>query len=404
MVYFKVVLDTKRKKNDSIYSVVIRITHLRVSTTFSTGLRVSLNDWDENKGNVKPSASNSDLLNSQITGIHAKLQKAALRLVEEERFSFLELKSVLSATPQVKKLKTVNDFALQTINDLIEEGKAGNALVYKAAWSRLDKFNGERPLQFKQINLKFIQEFKRHLIAEGVKTNTISNYLRTIRALYNRAVKEEYVKEELYPFKHIKIESEPTLKRAVSFIDLKRLLNCETQIATTEWHSINYFFLSLSLIGISFTDLAYLKKTDIVDDRVIYIRRKTGKVYSIKLTPLATEILKHYTANNSKYLLPLLKDSTVEDSLSAHKIIKQWIKTTNHHLGKLSAYLKMPKVTTYVARHSWATTAKRNGYSNELIAEALGHEYGNRITSVYLDSYGNEVIDNLNEMLLKLLV
>lgn len=64
----------------------------------------------------------------------------------------------------------------------------------------------------------------------------------------------------------------------------------------------------------------------------------------------------------------------------------------------------MPKVTTYVARHSWATTAKRNGYSNELIAEALGHEYGNRITSVYLDSYGNEVIDNLNEMLLKLLV
>lgn len=311
MVYFKVLINTKRKKEDDVYPVVIRLTYNRATTFISTGVRIHLDQWDEKKSQVRPNIPNSQQLNLTIHETFSKLQKLALRLEQDGEFSFSELQKRLISKPTLRKGLSLNEFANVTISNLIAEGKSGNALVYKAAWSRLENFIGGKPFHFNDLTLRILQDFKRHLIAEGAKTNTVSNYFRTIRALYNRALREGYVKEEQYPFKHIKIESEPTLKRAVSFSELKRLLNCETQIATTEWHSVNFFFLSLSLIGISFTDLAYIKKTDIVDDRVIYIRRKTGKVYSIKLTSFAIEILNRYPANNSRYLLPVLSDSTI---------------------------------------------------------------------------------------------
>lgn len=401
MVYFKVLINNKRKKEDAIYNVVIRLTHNRATTSISTGVRVHESQWDEKKSLVKSSNSNAQLLNSQIQAFYAKVQKLSIQLEEEGIFSFTELQERLTFKQAIKKVLTVDDFADLTINGLISEGKTGNALVYQAAWNRLSKFNLQKPISFKQLTSKFLQDFKVQLIKDEVKVNTISNYLRTIRALCNRAIKEGVCAEEQYPFKYFKIENEPTLKRAISFVDLKKLLVHRREGVRNERHSVNYFFLSVSLIGISFTDLAYLKKTDIVDDRLIYIRRKTKKVYSIKLTPLSQSIINIYSSNDRTYILPVMREGIKEDSLQAHKIVKQWIKTTNHYLDKLSKQLKIGKVTTYVARHSWATTAKRLGYSNEVIAEALGHEYGNRVTNTYLDSFESSIIDDINLAVLK---
>lgn len=401
MVYFKVLINNKRKKENAIYNVVIRLTHNRATTSISTGVRIDESQWDEKKSMVKSTANNAQLLNSQIQTFYSKVQKLCIKLEEEEAFSFAELQEQLSSKEPAKRVLSVDDFAKSTIAGLIAEGKTGNALVYQAAWNRLSNFNSNKSLSFKQLTSKFLQEFKIQLINDEVKVNTISNYFRTIRALCNRAIKEGVCKEEQYPFKYFKIESEPTLKRAIPFKELKKLLTNRRDNVCAEWHSINYFFLSVSLIGISFTDLAYLKKTDIVNDRLIYIRRKTKKVYSIKLTNLSKSIIEIYHSDDKEYLLPILKEGIKEDSLQAHKLIKQWIKTTNHYLDKLSKQQEIGKVTTYVARHSWATTAKRLGYSNEVIAEALGHEYGNKVTGIYLDTFESSVIDEINIAVLK---
>lgn len=401
MVYFKVLLDSKRKKEDSVYPVVIRLTFNRLNTSISTGVRIHEEQWDKDFCKVKGGNTNAQMLNNEIATLYAKVERIALTLEQEGCFSFAEVKRRLTSKEPVKRVLTVDDFANSTISNLIAEGKTGNALVYQAAWNRLSKFNLQKPISFKQLTSKFLQEFKLQLIKDEVRVNTISNYLRTIRALCNRAIKEGECTEEQYPFKYFKIENEPTLKRAISFVDLKKLLVHRREGVRNEWHSVNYFFLSVSLIGISFTDLAYLKKTDIVDDRLIYIRRKTKKVYSIKLTPLSQSIINIYSSNDRTYILPVMREGIKEDSLQAHKIVKQWIKTTNHYLDKLSKQLKIGKVTTYVARHSWATTAKRLGYSNEVIAEALGHEYGNRVTNTYLDSFESSIIDDINLAVLK---
>jgi integrase len=107
--------------------------------------------------------------------------------------------------------------------------------------------------------------------------------------------------------------------------------------------------------------------------------------------------LDYYKECNGKYLVPVLPKDVIEGGLEAKKVIAQWIKTTNKRLKRIAADNNIDaEVTTYVTRHSWATVAKRLGYSNELIAECLGHSYGNKITNIYLDSFDQHVIDGIN--------
>jgi integrase len=161
--------------------------------------------------------------------------------------------------------------------------------------------------------------------------------------------------------------------------------------------SLNYFLLSFYLRGISFTDLAYLTRNNIIDGRIEYKRRKTHKNYSVKLFPEAEILFQQFEVVGSKYLLPILPNDAVEDSLKTKKVIRQFIKTTNKYLKRLSEQVGLSSpVTTYASRHSFGTIAKRLGYSNELIAESLGHEYGNKITNIYLDSFDSDVLDAMH--------
>ena len=161
---------------------------------------------------------------------------------------------------------------------------------------------------------------------------------------------------------------------------------------------MKYFLISFYLRGISFTDLAYLRQSNIIDGRVEYKRRKTHKNYSIKLFPEAQVLFEKFNVNGSKYLLPILPNDTLEDSIEAKKVIRQFIKTTNKYLKRMSEQIGLSSpATSYTSRHSFGTIAKRLGYSNELIAEALGHEYGNKITNIYLDTFDSDVLDAMHK-------
>jgi integrase len=156
--------------------------------------------------------------------------------------------------------------------------------------------------------------------------------------------------------------------------------------------------LSFYLRGISFTDLAYLKHSNIIDGRIEYRRRKTHKNYSVKLFPEAESIINQMNVPGSDYLLPIIPIGVTEDSIRAKRIIQQCIKTTNKYLKKLSAECGLlNSIQTYTSRHSFATIAKRMGYSNDLVAESLGHEFGNKITNIYLDTFDTDVLDSMHQ-------
>ncbi len=403
MVYYKTILDERRPRTDGIYPIVIRITFNRQNTTISTGTRVEKQYWDEKSCQLKSNHPNYSAINPSVLEAFLKVQRAVHLLNDANEFSFEALREQLTEKkPVIIRNISFYDFAQGIIKDMLEVNRVGNAIVYRTAVNRLTDFCDNKKLKFTQIDYAFLEKFKRALIKDGAKPNTVGNYFRSIRALYNKAIKFKIVDRSYYPFIDISIKTEKTAKRAIPVGQLKKLGMVFLEKNSPTWHARNYFLLSFSLIGISFTDLAYLTSRNLSDGRLRYKRRKTHKEYDIKLTDLASHIFGLYRGRNSKYLLPILHANIIPDSMEAKKIIAQWIKTTNKWLKRLAQNNGIQEeVTTYVARHTWATTAKRLGYSNEVIAEALGHEYGNKITNIYLDAFDKEVIDSLNEKVLE---
>ena len=395
MANIKTLLDLRRAKSDGTFNIIFRITDYKKVFTINSGVSLQQNYWDEKKGQVGKSHPNSKLLNIKLSKHYFKIEQAILTLDDE--FSIEKLKAMLSGKPQVEAPDTFKVFADKIIQQMKEANRLGNAIVYQTAVNRLIAYCG-KDVTFPEVNYKLLDQFSHHLITSGLKINSVSNYFRSIRAIYNKAIKLKLVDRSLYPFYDISIKSEKTAKRAVLKDDIAKLLQIHVEKNSTCWRSLNYFMLSFFLRGISFTDLAYLKHSNIIDGRIEYKRRKTHKNYSVKLFPEAESIINQLHVSGSDYLLPIMPNNVTEDSLRAKRIIQQCIKTTNKYLKKLSSDCGLlNSMQSYTSRHSFATIAKRLGCSNELIAEALGHEYGNKITNIYLDTFDTEVLDSMHQ-------
>ncbi|WP_462265115.1 phage integrase SAM-like domain-containing protein [Mucilaginibacter sp.] len=407
MVTYKVLLDTRRAKSDSTYAVTIRTTWERKSTTTNTGVSIPKQYWNEQQSCVAIKHPNAKLLNKRITEHYLKLQKAVLELEDDGGFSFEALKEKLNDShiiPKLKRSMTFKNYAEQLITEMLDINKAGNAIIYRTAINRLLAFTKNEKLQFVEIDFSLLDAFKRKLVQEGIKQNSISNYFRTLRAVYNKAIKAKLVDKSRYPFLDLPIKVERTAKRAITIDNLQAIAKLEFKPRSQEWHARNYFFLSFALIGASFTDLCYLTSANINKGRIIYKRRKTGQELTIKLLPYTEKLLNYYSGTNAMYLIPVLPPDVVQDGLRAKHIIMQSIKQTNKYLKRIGKTCNIDNnITTYVARHTWATTAKRLGYSIELIAEALGHEHGNKITNIYLDSFDQTLIDDANARIVQLI-
>ena len=393
MVQLKIVLDTRKPKTNGTCPIYFRITDKRKVTYFYSGFSIIPSQWDGSKIQVKKSHINAQTINTSISKRYFDIQKAIIELENEEVFSLESLKDRL--LPK-RPIQSVKEFTNTLIAEMFSRNETGNAIVYQTAINSLFKYKPSQDLRFTDITVKLLEKYQEWLLNNDCKTNTVSNYLRTLRAIYNKAIKLKVVDKKHYPFSDISIKTEKTAKRAVAKASIKLIEKLQLSNDTSICKARDYFMLSFYLIGINFTDMAYLKRSNILCNRLVYTRRKTGYHYSIILLPKALNIIDKYS-QNTEYLLPILPDGIVEDSLKAKRIIQQWIKTTNKYLKGISEILKLEKVcTTYTVRHSWATTAKRLGYAKEIIGEALGHQQGNQVTEIYLDSFETDIIDNAN--------
>ena len=158
--------------------------------------------------------------------------------------------------------------------------------------------------------------------------------------------------------------------------------------------------LIFMLRGINIKDLLLLSSSNIKNGRIIYKRAKTGKIYSIKLIPEMQEIFNTFNANNT--LLGILSNSEAKNSDNLVKVIVQKRKVINSHLKRLGILSKSNEpLSTYVFRYSYANIAKQMGYSKDLIAESLGHSYGNAVTGIYLEQFDNELLDEMNKKIIR---
>ena len=240
-----------------------------------------------------------------------------------------------------------------------------------------------------------MRRYETWLRKQGRAENTIGIRFRTIRMIYNLAIEMEIVKPEYYPFKRFKVSRlyHSTVKRAIKKEEIQAVINYTTSgknFYTTL--AVDLFTFSYFMGGINFVDIAYLTDKNIFDNRLIYYRKKTSKLINLPMQEKAMFVLKKYDQRNKPYLFPILSAShkTEQQRLNRlHKVITK----VNKALKAVGEELNIPvKLTTYVARHSYATVLKRAGVSTSIISESLGHS-SEKITQVYLDSFENDAIN-----------
>ena len=397
-----ILYESKTLKNNE-HPIMLRIIKDRKTKYISLGFSTIPAFWNGNellKGYV-----NFKKTNHLIQKKKHQLDDIILDLENENKdFSLEEVERKFLGS--VKKI-TVFNYCEQFIERLVETKKIGNATVYKDLLRTLKKFRSSKDLFFSDVDYNFLVSYEEYFLKNGVSENSISVYMRTLRSLMNKSIKEGYCKEEDYPFKKYKVSKldTKTQKRAISKEEMLKIINYPAQQGTSVWHSKNYFLFSFYNIGMNFKDMALLKWSTLLNNRILYIRAKTGKHYDIKIQPRTQEILNFYSKGNEHtddYVFPILNPQIHRTPQSIKDRINKVNKKVNKDLKKIALEVGIKathSITHYVARHSWASIQKQNGTGTSVISESMGHD-SEKTTQIYLQSFVHEVLDEANANLI----
>lgn len=400
MASLKVALGRDSISLNGEYPIVIKVVHNRGKRIVNLAQRVRVDDWNEKRGMVNEKLGGpeqkrySKKINYYIDTEIMKLKKIVLDL--ESTSPYYTVDDILNVYQKKISFVSVFNYIREIIDSLERIGKNGNSNVYRGAMGILQKYSRGRDLTFEEINYSFLKNFEAHMQARGSKVNTVSFYLRTIRSVYNRAIKDGVVREEFYPFKKITIKKEKTIKRALNRDDIAAIKDLNISGRPLLELARDIFMFSFYMRGMSFKDIAFLKVNNIFADRIYYSRQKTAQKLNIKMTEKAKEIIMKYSDLSDKegFLFPLIK----YPGRNEFNQYKNSYRKTNRRLKIVGDILGFREpLTTYVARHSWATIAKRSGIPTSVISEGLGHD-SEKTTQIYLDSFENNVLDAANEM------
>ena len=277
--------------------------------------------------------------------------------------------------------KTVEGVFQEYMTFLIKAGRKSYALSIKQTYNSLKEFCHSLDFYFSEMDVAWLKHYD-------------------LRAIYNVAMEENAVSTDCYPFRKFKVARlhQDTIKRALTKAGIERVLQFQSSNRYMRF-PIDIFAFTYYCGGINFIDIANLTQANIMEDKLIYKRHKTGKLIKIPLQPQAIELIKKYHRKESPYLFPILSDFHKTEMQKANRIHKV-ITKVNKRLKEIGEELNLPiPLTTYVARHSQATVMKKAGVPTAVIREIMGHS-SERVTQIYLDSFDNEQIDEAMKNLL----
>lgn len=422
-------LDTRRVRKDGTYPIILRLTHKSKTTSIKTGIYLQENDWDAEARAVKKSAKvlNVTRLNNEIQKKKAEALDNILKLEEKSKQAPLSITDIKGKIVPSTITHSFYEFSEKLIKDLRKAGRIGTARSYDGTISVLKTFNkgkalpknmGGNPnvkirlehkgvkanvsdLSFEEVNYTFLKKFETYHLSSGNGLNGLAVYMRTIRAIFNQAIKEGLAERNHYPFAQYKIKTVPTRKRALDGKWLKKLIDLHLEREHPCFDYRNYFVASYMMYGMNFTDMAFLEKSNINQGRINYRRKKTSKLYDIKVTDGLNEILTYYLKLNpaSKYVFPIIKR---EGTLMQARDI-QWARQRyNEKLKDIASLCGIEEnLTSYVSRHSFATQAMLNQVPLNAISSMLGHS-SLKTTEIYLKGLPSNILDNYNSAIIGL--
>ncbi len=297
-------------------------------------------------------------------------------------------------------------FTEAQIIKLKQKEKIRTSETYMAALNSFKKFlasqaskdnnrNGE-DIMLDSITSDLMEAYETFLTKRNVIPNTVSFYMRILRAIYNRAVEDELTPQR-FPFKHVYTGIDRTVKRAVSLKVIKRIKEIDLSLNQSADFARDMFLFSFYTRGMSFIDMAYLKKKDLANGILTYRRRKTGQQLFIKWEKCMQEIVDKYDTMRTCYLLPIIKVPNINER---NQYVNS-LRLVNNKLKYIANIIHLPiPLSTYVARHAWASIAKSKNIPISVISEGMGHD-SEMTTQIYLASLDNSAIDKANEIILK---
>ncbi len=371
----------------------IRVTKDRKVRYISLGVSTKPEHWDFKKNQPKPDCPNREHLEKLIAHKISEIKAEIVELKASDReFSATSLVHQIS---KGGKSSTVAEIFLEHIEFLREMKRTGYMLSIRQTYNSLLKFNGTLDIPFSDMDVSWLRRYETWLRKQSKSENTIGIRVRNLRMIYNMAIEKGVVKKDLYPFDSYKVSKlhKETPKRSIQKTDILSVLNYP--IEGKDFYTklaIHLFSFSYFMGGINFADMAFLTEKNIINGRLVYSRKKTSKLINLPICQEAKRLVDFYKDNQGVYLFPILSAShkTEQQRLNRlHKVITK----VNRALKDIGVELGLPiKLTTYVARHSFATVLKRAGVSTSIISESLGHS-SEKITQIYLDSFENSQID-----------
>jgi site-specific recombinase XerD len=367
-------------------NIKLRITHNRKALYLSTNYHIEPLNFDNKKGIVKDTYPNSASLNIQLKIL---ILKAEQRIIElGDKLHKMDIHSLKEYIKDVKKKSDVFEMFEKVISDKKQIGRLHSASNYQLALNKLKEFHPYNELTFQSIDYSFLDEFQTWLLSKKLKVNYISILLRSIRSVFNKAINNNLIGFDVYPFRRFKIRSEQTRKRNLPAGIISQISRLELKGSVEVARDM--FMLSFYLIGMNVPDMFNLKKTDLLGDRIKYRRQKTGKIVSVKVFPPAQVIIDKYKSK-TKHLLNL-KEKYV-DYQGFAKRANVDLKTVADTIGLVE------RISFYYARHSWSTIGVSIGINQDVIGKALSHS-SHTVTDVYTE-YNPALIDDANRKIVE---
>ena len=285
-----------------------------------------------------------------------------------------------------------------------KSGNYGTAHIYRSSMNAIMAFSGSRDLPFDKVTQEFLKAFETYLREKDCSWNTVSTYMRMLRAVYNRAVDRRMATYVPHHFRYVYTGTRADRKRALEKEDMERLMKGIPKHIRRGRGELEraraYFFLMFMLRGMPFVDLAYLKKQDIVGNMLTYRRRKTGRLLTVTLLPETLKLIEKYMNTNpaSPYLFPILTGG--EGTEATYREYQMALRKFNYQLLLLKRALGLTSdLSSYTARHTWATMAYYCEIHPGIISEAMGHS-SIVVTETYLKPFKNKKIDDANMTIL----
>lgn len=386
--------STQEGKEGTIYYQII---HKRVIRQVKTDYRILADEWDEKNGAVIIATDNrSPILHSvrerikrdikQLDTIISRLQGSCHEFTAND---------IVEIFHESVNEQSFSQFMENNIAQLKRLNRERTAETYTATLNSFMRFRKNNDILLDEISSDLMMEYEAYLKAQGVTMNTVSFYMRILRAAYNRTV-EKGLTEQRNPFRHVYTGIDKTVKRAIPLKSIKRIKELDLSMKPSLDFARDMFLFSFYTRGMSFIDMAYLRKKDLQNGILSYRRRKTGQQLFIRWEKCMQEIIDKYPETGTDYLLPIIKTSGNERQQyrNAQRLV-------NNKLKEISAMTGLQtNLTMYVSRHSWASAAKSKNIPISIISEGMGHD-SEATTQIYLASLDSSLIDKANGMILK---